>query len=232
MSTTGPSRKVMLLGEIAVGKTSLVRRLVHNTFEHNYKATVGVDIYEYRVAPEGLGLAPSRQMSETGGASECSGVSETSGASQGGEASEGGERAEARAAPVPRSAPAPSESPASGGLRLIIWDTDGDFGEAIFSHVYCRGAAAALVIADLSRPETWPSLGTLAKGFASHFPGRPYELVMNKHDLAPQVAEEDLAEQGGVSGLGQSVLLTSAKTGDGVERAFVALARKIVRRGL
>ncbi len=34
----------MLLGDIGVGKTSLVRRLVFNCFEHDYKATIGVDV--------------------------------------------------------------------------------------------------------------------------------------------------------------------------------------------
>jgi small GTP-binding protein len=37
----------MMLGEIGVGKTSIVRRLVFNTFEASYKATIGVDIYSY-----------------------------------------------------------------------------------------------------------------------------------------------------------------------------------------
>ncbi|MGI9406309.1 MAG: Rab family GTPase [Hyphomicrobiaceae bacterium] len=42
-----PTRKVMLLGDIAVGKTSLVRRLVLDRFEADYKATIGVDIYTH-----------------------------------------------------------------------------------------------------------------------------------------------------------------------------------------
>lgn len=35
----------MLLGDIGVGKTSLVRRLIFNSFDHEYKATIGVDVY-------------------------------------------------------------------------------------------------------------------------------------------------------------------------------------------
>ena len=35
----------MMLGEIGVGKTSIVRRLVFDTFEASYNATIGVDIY-------------------------------------------------------------------------------------------------------------------------------------------------------------------------------------------
>lgn len=50
---TPKSRKLLLLGEIGVGKTSLVRRLVHGTLASDYKATMGVDLYRYEVS--GLG---------------------------------------------------------------------------------------------------------------------------------------------------------------------------------
>lgn len=43
------SRKIMLLGEIGVGKSSLVRRLVLDRFEFDYKPTLGVDVYTYVV---------------------------------------------------------------------------------------------------------------------------------------------------------------------------------------
>jgi len=50
-------RKIMLLGEIGVGKTSIVRRLVLDRFEADYKATIGTDIYRYEVLPS-PGKAP------------------------------------------------------------------------------------------------------------------------------------------------------------------------------
>jgi small GTP-binding protein len=37
-------RKICLLGEFAVGKTSLIRRFVYNRFEADYLATIGVHI--------------------------------------------------------------------------------------------------------------------------------------------------------------------------------------------
>lgn len=39
------SVKIGLLGDPAAGKTSLGRRYVDNTFTHEYKGTVGIDIY-------------------------------------------------------------------------------------------------------------------------------------------------------------------------------------------
>ncbi|WP_461532921.1 Rab family GTPase [Sinomicrobium sp.] len=38
------SKKIVLLGHFGVGKTSLVRRFVENTFSDNYKVTIGVHI--------------------------------------------------------------------------------------------------------------------------------------------------------------------------------------------
>ncbi len=38
------TRKVCLIGDFGVGKTSLVRRFVQNVFSHEYLTTVGVDI--------------------------------------------------------------------------------------------------------------------------------------------------------------------------------------------
>ena len=46
------AHKLILLGDIAVGKTSLVRRLCLGRFDADYKATVGVDLYRYTVNPE------------------------------------------------------------------------------------------------------------------------------------------------------------------------------------
>ena len=35
--------KVILIGEISVGKTSVMKRFVHNQFEQSMKATIGAD---------------------------------------------------------------------------------------------------------------------------------------------------------------------------------------------
>jgi small GTP-binding protein len=42
-------RKIMLLGEIGVGKSSIARRLVFDRFEADYKPTLGVDVYSYEI---------------------------------------------------------------------------------------------------------------------------------------------------------------------------------------
>ena len=45
------SCKIMLLGEMGVGKTSIARQLAFGTFAADYSSTVGVDIYTHVVDP-------------------------------------------------------------------------------------------------------------------------------------------------------------------------------------
>ena len=43
LPSRGPTYKVVLLGELGVGKTSLFRRLKDNTFDEYQTATTGID---------------------------------------------------------------------------------------------------------------------------------------------------------------------------------------------
>ncbi len=45
---TTSAKKLCLLGDFSVGKTSLVRRYVHGVFTPDYHATIGVQVYRYR----------------------------------------------------------------------------------------------------------------------------------------------------------------------------------------
>jgi small GTP-binding protein len=56
------ARKLLLLGEIGVGKTSLVRRLVHDELPTDYRATMGVDLYRYEIAGVGEGASRSLEL--------------------------------------------------------------------------------------------------------------------------------------------------------------------------
>ncbi len=51
--------KIMLLGDMGVGKTSIARRLAFGTFGGEYKSTIGVDILTYNI-DNGPGGIPFR----------------------------------------------------------------------------------------------------------------------------------------------------------------------------
>ena len=44
-------RKILLLGEMEVGKTSIANRLRFDVFKDSYKSTIGMDIHRYDVEP-------------------------------------------------------------------------------------------------------------------------------------------------------------------------------------
>jgi len=171
---TGRPRKVMLLGEIGVGKSSLIRRLVLGKFEFDYKPTLGVNIYTYKVPHD---VVPD-------------------------------------------------------ATTLVVWDTDGNMGGAIFDHVYMRQAAAAVIIGDLTRPATLDSMVELANGFATAFPGRHFALVANKSDLVDEGEHASRSQplQALAADHGTDLTFTSAKTGENVAQAFNQAAAAIIRR--
>lgn len=164
------ARKLMLLGEIGVGKSSLVRRLVFDTFEFDYKPTIGVDVYRYE-APESL-TRPK--------------------------------------------------------MTLIVWDTDGNFGEALFKHIYMKEASAALIVADVSRQPTLDVMRKLGNGFTEMFPGRHVGYVLNKSDLLAEPNSKVLPPF--LLAKTAVVTTTSAKTGNHVRDAFNTAADSIARR--
>ena len=167
------ARKVMLLGEIGVGKTSLIRRLVLDSFEGTYKPTIGVDLYRY-----------TSEITDVEGRP----------------------------------------------LELIVWDTDGNFGESMFRHVYIKGASAALIVGDVTRRTTLATAAKLATGFEEVAPGRPALLIVNKMDLVEGEAAAEAARD--LDLLAHARVNTSALSGSNVKEAFSAVAAAIVRRGL
>ena len=112
-------------------------------------------------------------------------------------------------------------------VTLMLWDI---YGEDEFQTVrasYLRGASGYLLVADGTRQLTLDTARQLQKT-AEDVVGRvPFVLALNKSDLADEWRVDDrvlwrMAEDG------WSVIRTSAKTGAGVEDAFLKLTRRMV----
>ena len=113
-------------------------------------------------------------------------------------------------------------------LTLILWDLAGRDGFEDITPSYLRGSHGILYVADGTRRETWEQLGelrTLAREAAGDVPS---VLAINKADLADQWAlargeEQKLAAE-------WDLVRTSAKSGDGVEEAFLILGPATLAR--
>lgn len=108
-------------------------------------------------------------------------------------------------------------------VELVIWDMAGDSAERLSHSPYLRGSAGHLVVADGTQPETIEEGVRLAHEVAVNHGDVPLVFLVNKSDLANlwRVTPEAIARLAGEKG---KVFLTSAKTGENVEQAFVTLA--------
>ncbi len=117
---------------------------------------------------------------------------------------------------------------AAPGAKFIIWDTDGNFGDNILSHIYIKQAAGALIVGDVTRKTTLESMLHLGRCFMDAMPGRYCAFLVNKSDLPGGSAELPPA-------LAHSpipIVRTSAKTGENIKEAFLGAADVIRRRRL
>ena len=154
------SKKICLLGDFAVGKTSLIHRFVYNMFEDRYLSTIGVEVSrKVVVVPAGESIVE---------------------------------------------------------LVLMVWDLA---GSEVFNQVrqsYLRGAAGAVLVCDLTRPETLDSLPGYVDDIRRVNPHAHFALAANKVDQAQQqISEAQVAAA--AAQLGMSYHLTSAALGSGVE---------------
>ena len=110
-------------------------------------------------------------------------------------------------------------------LRLMLWDVAGA-EDGFIPTSYVRGSAGYLRVIDGTLPDSiQEGLDSTARIERDLGP-IPSITVANKHDLVSEwrVTAEDLALLGPNP---SAVLRASAKTGDGVEDAFLALARAV-----
>ncbi|MFQ6059731.1 MAG: Rab family GTPase [Thermoplasmata archaeon] len=168
--------KICLVGEPAVGKTSLIRRYVLDEFDDDYIATLGAKVTkkDVEITDSTLGNL---------------------------------------------------------SVNLLIWDIMGDKGfRELYKEAFFHGAQGIMAVCDVTRKETLSELRTWIKS-VSRVAGRiPTHFLGNKIDLSRKriVSESDVRELS--SSYKSNYVMTSAKTGKNVERAFKEMARRIVAK--
>jgi small GTP-binding protein len=171
-------KKVCLIGEPGVGKTSLIRRFVLDLFDDHYVTTIGAKVTKKELQVD----LPGHDL--------------------------------------------------RANLGMMIWDVSGQKDYKIFHEIYLNGMEGALVVADLSRQNTFTSLKAVLSMAERTGTDVPMAFLLNKADLAePSPADlkdvRTLAAQNAIP-----VLATSAKTGLNVELAFMKLGGLLVEEWL
>ena len=163
-------KKILLLGDGAVGKTSLVHRFVEGIFNERYKATIGVDIFSKNV------------------------------------------------------------STPNGEVELQLWDLS---GQAHFSAVrskFYNKADGALLVFDLTNKKTFENLDSwldeTKNGVGSEI---PMFILGNKMDLNDLLAIQDQDIANYAEQHSWKWAKSSAKTGENVENAFIAIASVVMK---
>lgn len=201
--------KIIALGDSGCGKSSLTIRLCEGRFVSHHDATIGVE-FGSRIVP--VGPPASLQL----------GINDPATSSPA----------------APPKAGKDQASKDQKNMKLSLWDTAGQETYKSITRSYFRGASGALLVFDITRRNTFESVTSWLhdlKQIAEE--GIVVVLVGNKCDLADasmagegenkrQVTREE-AEAWCKANNVMTYVETSAKSGAGVERAFLEVAERI-----
>ena len=113
--------------------------------------------------------------------------------------------------------------PSGTRLSIILWDLEGTDELHLIRNAYLMGTHGAIFVFDVTRPATFQYLERDLGIIAEKIPKAPLLVVGNKLDLVDPGDVKRLLDEQSIS----SDYLTSAKTGDAVEEAFMELAKRL-----
>ena len=112
-------------------------------------------------------------------------------------------------------------------VNLLLWDMAGQDECHKLRPSYLRGASGYLLVVDGTRRATLDQVLTLHESITATIGNIPFVLVLNKADLV-DAWELDQEAMAAVTARNWMVITTSAKTGRGVEEAFLMLTQSML----
>ena len=168
------SKKVVLLGDPSVGKTSMVQKFVYDIYDDKYISTLGTKITKKELSFDNIGDTAFK-------------------------------------------------------LTLLIWDVMGQLDFSKFLEVAFSGCKGAMIVSDITRPETIENIYYWQKSLFNSEEKIPIVVLGNKYDLALRYAK-GLDKFNGIKDKSPGpMFLTSAKTGENVENAFHKIGEMMLR---
>jgi small GTP-binding protein len=204
---TDESRKVVLLGDSGVGKSSLAMRFTRNEFRPYCESTIGASFMTKTVTIPASSIVEveSAENQDVGTAEEHEDAKQLN--------------------PAQTAATTASQS---RRIEFKIWDTAGQEKYASLAPMYYRGAAAAILVYDITNRHSFFVLKTWAEELRSN---GPPDIVLavcgNKLDLeeARQISFQEAKDYAAETGA--FYIETSARDDANVENMFVELGKRI-----
>ncbi len=170
------SKKICLIGDFGVGKTSLIRRFVDRQFSDQYLSTVGVKIS--RKSMDVSNLEQQKKIT----------------------------------------------------LQLLIWDIEGSTKFKGVSASYFQGAKGAIIVGDVTRPESLENILEHIQAFSKVNPQGKTVVALNKSDLIDAEYLEKYCQLYSFSDNKSfvSTYASSAKSGTNVDEIFQSLAHSMI----
>ncbi len=169
------SKKICLIGDYGVGKTSLIRRFVDRQFSDKYLSTVGV-----KISRKSMEVSDSKQKDIT--------------------------------------------------LQLLIWDIEGSTKFKGVSASYFQGAKGAIIVGDVTRPESLENISEHIQVFSKVNPQGKTVIALNKSDLIDAEYLEKYRQLYSFNDNNNfvSTYASSAKNGTNVDEIFQSLAHSMI----
>ncbi|MFW9882123.1 MAG: Rab family GTPase [Candidatus Thorarchaeota archaeon] len=115
-----------------------------------------------------------------------------------------------------------------GNVSAQIWDLGGQESFKSLRKLYLEGANGALLVYDMTDKKTFEKLDEWVQSFRDARDDAPIILIGNKSDLKKQININEKESSKYANSNNMGLIITSAKTGQNVEEAFIKLTKQIL----